>query len=71
MFDNMPPADIKKCLAYLSEKGLREGRIFEASGGVTPENILGYADSGVDVVSMGHLTHSIRSVDVKLEIEML
>jgi len=71
MFDNMPPAEIKRCLTHLSERGLREGRIFEASGGVTPENIVGYADSGVDVVSMGHLTHSIRSLDVKLEIEML
>jgi len=71
MFDNMPPAEIIRCLAYLSEKGLKDDRIFEASGWVTPENILGYADSGVDVVSMGHLTHSIRSLDVKLEIEML
>ncbi len=71
MFDNMSPEEIKRCLTHLSKKGLRKGRIFEASGGVTPENIEGYAESGVDVVSMGHLTHSIRSLNVKLEIEMV
>jgi len=71
MFDNMPPGEIGRCLARLSELGLREGRIYEASGGITPENVGDYAASGVDVISMGSLTHSVRALDVKLEIEMV
>ena len=71
MFDNMPPEEIVRCLARLSELGLREGRIYEASGGITPENVGEYAASGVDVISMGSLTHSVRALDVKLEIEMV
>lgn len=71
MFDNMPPGEIRGCLARLSELGLREGRVYEASGGITPENVGEYAASGVDVISMGSLTHSVRALDVKLEIEMV
>lgn len=69
MFDNMAPEDIRKCLSALGDRGLREGRLFEASGGITLENIEEYAASGVDIVSMGCLTHSVRSLNVKLEIE--
>ena len=71
MFDNMPPGEIGRCLARLSELGLREGRVYEASGGITPENVGEYAASGVDIISMGSLTHSVRALDVKLEIEMV
>jgi len=71
MFDNMPPQEIGNCLARLSELGLREGRVYEASGGITPENVGEYAASGVDVISMGSLTHSVRALDVKLKIEMV
>ncbi|MBC8498350.1 carboxylating nicotinate-nucleotide diphosphorylase [Candidatus Bathyarchaeota archaeon] len=71
MFDNMPPEEIERCLARLSELGLREGRVYEASGGITPENVGDYAASGVDIISMGSLTHSVRALDVKLEIEMV
>ena len=71
MFDNMPPGEIRRCLERLSELGLREGRVYEASGGITPENVGEYAASGVDIISMGSLTHSARALDVKLEIEMV
>ncbi len=71
MLDNMPPAEIRECLAYLAERGLREGVIYEASGGITPENMEGYAATDVNVISMGWLTHSVRSLNVKLEIEMV
>jgi nicotinate-nucleotide pyrophosphorylase (carboxylating) len=70
MLDNMGPNQIKDCLNKLSEKGLREGIIYEASGGISPEKISSYADSGVDIISLGYLTHSVRALDVKLEIEM-
>lgn len=71
MFDNMSPAEISSCLSNLAERGLKDGRLFEASGGINPENIAEYAASGVDVISMGYFTHSVRSLDVKLKIEMI
>ncbi len=71
MFDNMSPGEIRKCLDALKERGLQVGRLFEASGGITHENLAEYAGSGVDIVSMGSLTHSVRSLNVKLEIEMV
>jgi nicotinate-nucleotide pyrophosphorylase (carboxylating) len=69
MFDNMPPEEIQECLSTLSEKGLREGRLYEASGGITAGKVEDYAASGVDIISMGSLTHTVRNVNVKLEIE--
>ncbi len=71
MFDNMSPGEIRICLDVLKERGLHEGRLFEASGGITHENLAEYAGSGVDIVSMGSLTHSVKSLNVKLEIEMV
>ena len=70
MFDNMAPAEIRRCLDHLEESGLRAGRLYEASGGITAENAAEYAATGVDVISLGSLTHSVRSLDVKLEIRM-
>jgi len=69
MFDNMTPSEITRCLGILGERGLREGRLFEASGGITMENVEEYAATGVDILSMGCLTHSVRSLNVKLELE--
>lgn len=71
MFDNMSPDEITTCLDALKERGLHDGRLFEASGGITHENLVEYAGSGVDIVSMGSLTHSVRSLNVKLAIEMV
>jgi nicotinate-nucleotide pyrophosphorylase (carboxylating) len=71
MFDNMSPAEIRSSLSNLAERGLKDGRLYEASGGINPENIAEYAASGVDVISMGYFTHSVRSLDVKLKIEMI
>jgi nicotinate-nucleotide pyrophosphorylase (carboxylating) len=39
----------------------------EASGGITPENVRGYGDAGVDFVSMGYMTHSVKSLDLSLK----
>jgi nicotinate-nucleotide pyrophosphorylase (carboxylating) len=71
MFDNMPPHEIVINLSKLDELGFRSRIIYEASGGITSENIGEYIESGVDIISMGALTHSIRSLDVKFEIEMI
>ncbi|MGD2141903.1 MAG: carboxylating nicotinate-nucleotide diphosphorylase [Candidatus Bathyarchaeota archaeon] len=71
MFDNMRPSEIRNCIGSLIEKGLRDGRVFEASGGINLENVQEYVASGVDIISMGCLTHSVRSLNAKLEIEMV
>ena len=70
MLDNIAPPEIKEWLGELDKKGLREGFIFEASGGITFKNAADYAAAGVDIISLGALTHSVRSLDVKFEIEM-
>lgn len=71
MLDNIAPPEIKEWLGELDKMGLREGFIYEASGGITFENAADYAAAGVDIISLGALTHSVRSLDVKFEIEMV
>jgi nicotinate-nucleotide pyrophosphorylase (carboxylating) len=39
----------------------------EASGGITPENVNEYGETGVDFVSMGYMTHSVKSLDLSLK----
>ncbi len=68
MFDNMSPEEIRGILSELGKKGLRSRCLFEASGGITEENAADYAATGVDVISLGALTHSVKALDVKLEI---
>jgi nicotinate-nucleotide pyrophosphorylase (carboxylating) len=70
MFDNMSPGEIRDDLVELNDLGFRNGIVYEASGGITAENAGDYAEAGVNVISLGALTHSIRSLDVKFEIEM-
>jgi len=71
MLDNIAPPMIEEWLEELEKKGLREGFIYEASGGITFDNAAAYAAAGVDIISLGALTHSVRSLDVKFEIEMV
>jgi nicotinate-nucleotide pyrophosphorylase (carboxylating) len=71
MFDNMTPIEIKENLNKLNELGLRQGIIYEASGGITSVNAGDFAEAGVDIVSLGALTHSIRSLDVKFKMEII
>ncbi len=71
MFDNVSPEDTQKWLDELSELSLRDGIIYESSGGITLENAGSYAVAGVDVISVGALTHNVRSLDVKFEMEMV
>jgi nicotinate-nucleotide pyrophosphorylase (carboxylating) len=68
MLDNFSPEQAKKAIKALEEEGLRAKILIEASGGITEKNILKYASIGVDIVSLGELTHSIKSLDMNLEI---
>ncbi|MDY6965161.1 MAG: carboxylating nicotinate-nucleotide diphosphorylase [Halobacteriota archaeon] len=69
MLDNMKPEEISKTVQLLKEEGLRRDLILEASGGITLEVISEYADTGVDVISMGSLTTDARWLDFGLYIE--
>ena len=42
--------------------------ILEASGGIAAEDVLGYAAAKVDVISLGQLTHSVKALDISLEV---
>jgi nicotinate-nucleotide pyrophosphorylase (carboxylating) len=68
MLDNMPAADVKECARLLTARGLRAGVILEASGGITMENISGFVSTGVDVVSIGRITHSARWLGFSLNV---
>jgi nicotinate-nucleotide pyrophosphorylase (carboxylating) len=62
MLDNFEPKEIVVALAII--KGQCET---EASGGITIENVVEYAETGVDFISIGALTHSVRSMDISLK----
>lgn len=68
MLDNFSPTQIKKAIRLLKKTGFFGKILLEASGGITFENILEFASTGVDVISMGELTHSVKSLDISLEI---
>lgn len=68
MFDNMSPGEIRRVVEALKKKGVRDKVILEASGGIGFENIRRYSGTGVDVISLGYLTHSVKSIDFTLEI---
>lgn len=68
MFDNMEPADVKRAVELLSERGLREDVLLEASGELDPANIMEYAATGVDILSSGYMTLRAPALDMSLEI---
>ncbi len=70
MFDNMPTNEIESTIDALEEKGLRDNVILEASGNITLENVSEYAKTGVDVISVGALTHSANWLDMSLGIKV-
>jgi len=68
MFDNFSPEQIKETVELLKKAGFFGKILLEASGGITADNLLDYAAAQVDIISMGELTHSVRALDVSLEI---
>lgn len=68
MLDNMTPDGVQEALAALAGAGLRDQVKVEVSGGITEATIGTYAALGVDLISVGALTHSVQSLDVTLEV---
>ena len=66
MLDNMTNEEMKKAVAIVAGRAK-----LEASGGITLERLASIGRIGVDFVSSGALTHSVRSMDISLDIEVL
>jgi nicotinate-nucleotide pyrophosphorylase (carboxylating) len=68
MLDNFTPKQIEKAIKLLRKERLFGKVLLEASGRITAENILSYASTGVDIISLGEITHSAKALDISLEI---
>lgn len=63
MLDNMSLEEMREAVALINGRA-----IVEASGGVTLETVRSIAETGVDVISVGALTHSVRALDISLDL---
>jgi len=68
MFDNFSSKQVKQAIESLEKAGFLGKILLEVSGGITEDSLLEYASTGVDVLSMGSLTHSVKAFDISLEI---
>jgi nicotinate-nucleotide pyrophosphorylase (carboxylating) len=65
LLDNMSVEDVGRAVELAARRVP-----LEASGGITLANVRAYAETGVDFISIGALTHGARSLDVSLEVEL-
>ena len=65
MFDNRSPEEIKELI-----KLVPSGIATEASGGISMETLPSYRDTGVDYISLGFLTHTIKALDISVKVNM-
>jgi len=64
MLDNMSVEEMRRAVKSIG------GRVLvEASGGVTLDNVRSVAETGVDLISVGALTHSVKALDISLELQ--
>lgn len=69
MLDNMKIADIRKAVEIRrATRDARNNTLLEASGGVSLNNAREIAATGIDIISIGALTHSVKAVDMSLEV---
>lgn len=68
MLDNMGPDEVKKVIDELENLNIRKNSLIEVSGGITEDTILDYACLGVDIISIGALTHASRSLNFSLNV---
>lgn len=65
MFDNRSPDEIRQLIKHVPPH-----IITEASGGITLESIGNFAHTGVDYISLGFLTHSVKALDISVNVEI-
>ena len=68
MLDNFTSTQIKKTIQVLKNQKLRNNVMLEASGGISSKNISKYGQTGVDIISVGSITNSVKGIDMSLEI---
>lgn len=66
MLDNMDPADVQEAVKIVNRRAL-----VEVSGGISEDNVVEYAKAGVDLISVGALTHSVKALDISLDIQKI
>ena len=71
LLDNMTPSEVKKSVSLLEARKHRDRLLIEVSGGITRENLASYVKTGVDVISVGAITHSANAIDMSLELHRL
>ena len=71
LLDNMTPEMVREAVALVEahEPGEQRRTLTEASGGMTLANVRSYAEAGVDLISIGALTHSVPAVDISFKIK--
>ena len=69
MLDNFSPQEVENATRVLKELGLRQKCLLEISGGISLANVSQFAKSNPDIISVGSLTHSAKSVDFSLEVD--
>jgi nicotinate-nucleotide pyrophosphorylase (carboxylating) len=67
MLDNMTPDQARESVALVRDQA--PGTIVEVSGGINLENVRQFAECGVDLISVGAITHSAPAVDISLKIK--
>jgi nicotinate-nucleotide pyrophosphorylase (carboxylating) len=68
MLDNFQPTQIKDTLERLKKKKLRDHVLVEASGRINEKNVLEFAATGVDILSLGEITQNTKTLDMNLKV---
>ena len=71
MLDNFSPKQVRDAVKKLEEEGIRDKVLVEVSGRINEENVLEFASIGVDIISLGILTHSVKALDLSLEVKQV
>ena len=62
MLDNMSLEEMREAVIFINGRAKTE-----ASGGITPENVRQVAETGVDIISLGAITHSVKAMDISMK----
>ncbi|MBN2279362.1 MAG: carboxylating nicotinate-nucleotide diphosphorylase [Candidatus Marinimicrobia bacterium] len=66
MFDHFTVHQIRNLIEEMQKRGIYDDLLLEASGDITLETVSSYAEAGIDVISSGALTHSVKGLDLTL-----
>ncbi len=68
LLDNMSPDEVKLCVEFVRNQGVETVEL-EASGGINEANVSTYAETGINSISIGAITHSVHAADISLRYE--